>query len=201
MNRELILSPSTEGLSLAVSRLQTKLYEDLPWTEKVYGLASDGFRESTEKLTLTIPEVYKGNGIYEEVLPNGLNTSHIFFYADGPEKVEAWSAFGDSQRYSQRLSIVVWCDLEKIKATLGYNYDHRFTDELIGQMRRSLATQSEYEPETIERGAKQVWKNWTIGRGVLYYGDYKEYAMTQIFKHPEAGFRIFGNITYDDPCL
>lgn len=199
MKRELFISPSASGLAYATAKLQKYIFDNLPWTEKAYGLATDGFRESDEKLTLTVPEVYVGGKKYKDVLPNRKNASQFFLYADGPETVVETRGFGDT-KMSCDVSIVFWLDLDKINAALGYGYGHRFTDELIEQLQQVLSWYGDFRVERIERTPRKVWQGWTIGRGILYYGDYKEFAQTQVFKHPESGFRVHGKLYYEQDC-
>lgn len=200
MKREILMSPADSGLSMAVTKLQAHMHGSLPWIEKSFGLATDGFRKNAEKLTLKVPEVYVGNGNYHEVLPDGKRTvSQVFYYADSAEQVVDETIM-DGYRMKCRVSMVVWLDLDRLKAEMGYTYDHRYTDELKKQALNAINSFPDYRPKAVESKAQEVWKGWTIGRGVLYYGDTTEYAMTQIFKHPEAGFRVFGELEYEETC-
>ena len=199
MDRKIYTSPSASGLARAVTALQVHLHSELTWLQHSFGLASDGFFESVEKLTLTIPEVYVGGGEYRTVLPDDRLVSHAFYYADSAERVVSGEPYA-GYRMACNVSLVVWMDLDRLNAEMGWGYAHRYTDELKQQALRAINAFPDFSPSQVHTKTKNVWSGWTIGRGVLYYGDQKEYALSQIGKHPEAGFRVYGVLTYEEPC-
>ena len=199
MNREIIHTPGEAGLSRAVTLLQDHLHQALPWIEKSFGLATDGHAVNREQLTVTVPEVYVGGGEYDPVLPDDRRISQLFFYQDGAEEVLEQVPYGD-YRLCAPLSIVFWCDLDQLSGAMGFPTAYRYTDELKAQLLAALAQFPDFAAEAVDTKAERVWSGWNVGRGVLYFGDRKEYAIAQVGRHPQAGFRVRGTLAYAQPC-
>jgi hypothetical protein len=171
----------------AVQLIQVAL-AGLPWVEVAYGLASTGISENIDGTTALEPEAYIGNGKYQILTPNNFIHSHLFFKQESPERPVDYQPFQINQ-YEADLSIIFLFNLEKIKKTLQVIFEHRFIEELKNEVLGIL----QYHPNFIIRyiydDPREVFNGYTY-----------DHLERQTFKHPEAGFKIEGRITFTETC-
>jgi hypothetical protein len=187
INPKAVLIDQPANIVAAIQKIQTELAE-LPWLDVAYGLASTGFSQDPNGKTNLEPEVYTGGGKYQLVTPNNFIASHLFFKQDSPARPIEWVPFQDNQ-YVASVSIIVLVNLEKIKAAMGFTWEHRFTEELKNEVLRLLKYNASFVISGIYDTPQEVFAGYTY-----------DHLARQTFKHPEAGFRIQGDLVFQQTC-
>lgn len=181
------------GVDAAVQTLQTSLSAALPWLSRCYGLATTGLtKQETDtrynKNEYKYPEVYVGNSEYLALEPNNYLNAHAFFKAEAAQEAVDYQAF-HFNRYRQRVSIVFWINLDKVKTAMGYTYAHRFTEELKRQILDVLRNHSHFTVQRIHETPQDVFSGYSYN-----------HLDNQTFKHPEAGFKFEGVLLFNEKC-
>lgn len=175
------------NLDAAIQKIQVAL-SSLPWLERSYGKSSTGAEKRIGEKAYLYPEVYVGEGKYMTLEPNNFLSSHSFFKQESALKPLEYS-FTKQSQFSCRVSIIFWLNLDKIKKKNALTYSHRFTEELKADVLKVLRTCSAFELLSIYEEPKEIFKgySWDI-------------VGNQTFKHPEAGFRFEGELTFQEKC-
>jgi hypothetical protein len=178
------------NLDKVIQAIQVKLGAKLPWLDYSFGRALSGerFVEGSQR-ALTYPEVYVGEGRYEEVGPNSHFGAHSFIQVAGPEKPIEYEKL-QRNLYSVPLEIIFLFNLDAIKDKMAYTYEHRFTEELKQQIRVALESMPEVDVVIA------MWET----AGEVFRGYTYNHLQMQTFKHPYAGLKIAINSHYMENC-
>lgn len=187
---EIPLIDKPVNLDRVIQGIQVALGEKLSWLDYSFGRAVPGERvvEGSQR-ALTYPEVYVGEGRYEEVGPNSHFGAHSFIQLAGPEKPIEYEKF-QRNYYTAPLEVVFLFDLDKVKDRAGYTYSHRFTEELKQQIRVALESMPDVDVVVA------MWETAVeVFRGYTY-----NHLQMQTFKHPYAGLKIAFTTHYLEDC-
>lgn len=178
------------NLDKVIQKIQVALAGKLPFLDYSFGRAVPGERvvEGSQR-ALTYPECYIGEGQYMEVGPNNHYGSHSFIQIAGPEKPIDYQKF-QRNLYSAPLEAIFLFDLDAIKMKMGYDYSHRFTEQLKQQIRVALESIPEVdEVVAIYETVAEVFRGYTYNT-----------LQMQSFKHPYAGLKISFVAHYLEEC-
>lgn len=173
------------GLDGVLLNLQSRFLQ-IGWLEdNVYLRAYKNKFPNAEGDTITHPQVYLGNGEYQNVMFNDNLPCAIFFLAPDIERV-LYTKPADSEviTYERELSLVFWCDLSRVSAS--YSADYPFTELIKREFMQTLAKSpdviqiSEYIEDPIER----VFEGFDLPEN------------KQVGKYPWAGVRINFKVQY-----
>jgi hypothetical protein len=200
----IVVNPNLYPVNLdrQILHLQTVL-SALPWLEYSFGRAWKAYRQSqnTEmgspsvyggsnykrlrKNEICYPNVYKGHGEYQDMLPDDKLKSYCFFVPTDGLSSHSYVAFPglSNNSYSSALDIVFYYNFNKIDIDMKYP----FTDNLIQDVLRVLRSVSNYKVENIYYELKNVFKDYSF-----------DAVSTQYMVYPFGGFRISGTLIFDE---
>ena len=183
---EVILLPEPQGIDFAIQRIQVYL-TNLSWIEKIFGRATiqrrqiqeAGRRSSGEE---TFPEVWGKNREPFNVMPNDNLKAYVFFIAHDPGEYQDYD-FAIPQVYAQqRISIILWCNLELLDNTNQYRYSENLKKQVLQILNNVPKLQLTRHYEQYD----EVLKEFTLT------DNYKRYL-----KPPYYGLRIDGLLSYN----
>lgn len=175
-------------IDYALNEIQIHLTMCLPWLDHAFGKAKHVKREVNNR-AVTFPAVYQDATEYLKVLPDSHIGNFSFFIAnDGEDLTHIGPA---PMRLRAQFGLVFWFDFRKV-----YPDDHE---------QRSLEN---VKAEVIEalRGARLKRSTIRLSK-VTEIPDtiYREFTSREIedqyLERPYGGFRIDGEITYDERKL
>lgn len=190
------LTPAIEqpvNLDRPIQEMRTAL-AGLPWLERAFGRSFNAIKSSPGsfggKKVLVYPHVWQGAGKdLLEVLPNDNLKSYSFFKVEQPIEVLEYVPDGFSIMRA-RVSIIFWFDLQRIDATI--NYD--FTELLQAEAQRVITSMlfssgNSVKIEKIWHGAANVFKGYDLNE-----------LKDQELIYPRSGFRFETLVTYYENC-
>jgi len=175
------------GIDAPIARIQN-LLSSLPWLTCAYGRATIG-QETIAGSEEIFPEVYQGTNDYLRLTPNNFLAAQSYVQLEGPGKPMNYS-LAARRTWQYPIGLVVICNLETIKKESGYNYNYRFTEILKNEILDALRFFPQFAISNISENPQDVF------RGYSY--DHTKY---QTFRHPEAGYKFSGVLTFDDICI
>ena len=183
------------GVDTILDSLKTKIADQLPYINKVYGRAQV-FRENVGGHgLLTIPKAHVGNGEYEYCLPQDTNQAQTYFIAASKEKYDEFDRVNIGKIH-RTFALTIW-------GTLGENgvpdtlEEIKFECIAILQKSPYVSDIDSYADEEYS----QVFPEFAywLGRSATKSLDKKE-ADTNWLMYPNAGFRLLFTISYIQPC-
>ena len=175
------------GVNVPIQEMQEAL-SALTWLQFSYGQA---FRNVTEVdgSRYVMPQVYAGNREFLSVEPDDSTSAFSFF-----EITEQGSkTYEFASEWIQRVSLVVYCNLEIINQIESKDRDYIFTEELREEVntiiREGNLSFIDGETFTIERGIENAFSNYS-------YWTFDE----RYIKRNYDAFKISFDIRFDDRC-
>ncbi len=186
-NIPLITSPV--GVDKAIQEIQVLLANNLLWLDRSFGRANTGSKK-VQGRDFYYPEVYDGSAEYLDVSPNDNLIAQSFFIVDDPEKINSFIPYQTTGLFQFNVSIIFWYNLDEVKRSQSYSYNHRFTEELKKQILEVLMlNQSNFIPDSMSESVEEIYKGYSIDN-----------VASQTLKHPFAGLRINGILSFEDEC-
>jgi hypothetical protein len=188
-NAPLIENPI--NLDAKIQAIQLYLADALPWLDYSFGRAYRASRMDDAKGTIYYPEIYTGDGTYQEVTPNSHYGSHSFIQVSGPEKPRDYQKYM-SNIYSVDLDIIFLFNLETIRKKDIYPYhSHHFTEELKRDVKAAITRIPDIDTITgIYETPEEVFKGYSYN-----------HLAHQTFKHPNGGFKFGITTSFADDCV
>ncbi|CAL2077684.1 conserved protein of unknown function [Tenacibaculum sp. 190524A02b] len=131
------LKENPVGIDLLIQKLQKKLNHKISYD----GMHSFGRVYLNEIEGKLVPEYYKGNGEYKEVLLNDRINGNIFFIEDGTTKKK-------SSQLITPISLIILLDLEKLSNI----NDKRIDEEVKTEIYSIIETEKYFQLDEIIKG-------------------------------------------------
>lgn len=179
------------GIDLEIQLIQQTLSQNLGWLTNVYGRARQGQKNQTSEPNYLYPMVYTGQRNYHDASPNDNITSQSFFIVESqPYKVTDNYDVGEFNKYTGRVSLIVWGNLNKVNNLIA----NPFPDEHFGHILLQ---------DTLS--ALRKTRNFTITniledeRGIFDMFGVRS-SNPKLFYHPYFCFKITGDVAFEDEC-
>jgi len=190
----MIVVPTITDPTLAdavIAKIQEGLKSSLSWLDFAFGRA-ERIVKKTNGRNLYLPAIYSGDtsrpNEYLELSPDALIGNFSFFWMLDPQKFVPVSRV--SGVYKDPFALIFWFDLRKV-----YNSSsNRNVFALEDQVMKALSGEI-----LIPNGAIHVEKIYHLAENI-----YREFSLdevdNQFLMHPYAGFRLEGELIYEEPC-
>lgn len=189
----MIVAPTITNPTLAdavIVKIQEGLLSKLSWLDVAFGRAERIVKQINGR-NLYLPAIYSGDTTkpneYLELSPDSLIGNFSFFWMLDPQRFTPVSRI--SGVYKDPFALIFWFDLRRV-----YNSDsNRNIFALEEQVMKAL------DGTLIPGGAIHVEKIYHLAENI-----YKEFSLDEIdnqfLMHPYAGFRLEGELIYEEPC-
>lgn len=174
-----------------IGELQQAMIDNLPWLDYSFG--------RTERLVKTIderkyytPNIYKGNGEYELILPDDIHGCYSFFELQEPQVIVSQTQI--EMRIRAPFAFVVWVDMRSVEAVITSLQDERNTEyvkeQVLGVFETARPKKGHVSIENIYERAENVFQGYTLDE-----------VDNQFLMSPFAGFRFTGTMTVINDCV
>lgn len=179
------------GIDLEIQLIQQTLSENLPWLEYVFGRARQGVKKQTSEPNYLYPAVYTGKRNYQDASPNDNLTSQSFFILEPqPFRVTNGYDVGEYNKYTGRVSLVVWGNLSKVNSLISNPYpDEHFGHILLQDTLSALRKTRNFRVTTIMEDERGIFDMFGIRS-----------TNPKLFYHPYFCFKITGDVAFEDEC-
>lgn len=160
----------------------------LPWLQKSFGRAREMVSKSPDNRDIVRePKVYQYGGEYYPCLPNDALASYSFLRVRGERDMLDYAANAPTLQGSAPVDLIVWVNLQQLDPSK----DYIFTDELIGDVLRTLNQMSEVQHvnRVIDERADDIFSGYTL-----------ELAHRDLLMYPYQAFRIEMLLGFEVSC-
>lgn len=190
MNEPIIIDPMMADAVIA--NIQKGLKEKIPWLDAAFGRAERIIKQINGR-NYYLPAVYTGSGNtaneYLELSPDSKIGNFCFFWMLDPQRIE-WRP-NIPGTVKEPFALIFWFDLRKVY----HGADNRNVAALEAEVLNVLNGKFH-----MPIGALTITKVYHLAENI-----YREFTLdavdNQFLMHPYAGFRLEGELIYDQPCL
>jgi len=175
-----------------LDEIQKGLKANLGWLDSSFGKAERIVKQINGR-NYYLPAIYSGNKLhpneYLELSPDASIGNFSFFWLMDPERMTWMSKIQGTLKTS--FALIFWFDLRKV-------YDEKNN--------RNIAALEAEVLRVLNGGFLMRYGQLSINK--IYHlpeNIYKEFSLdnvdNQFLMHPYAGFRLEGELEYEEPCL
>lgn len=190
----MIVAPTILNPTLAdavIGKIQEGLKQTIPWLDVAFGRAERIVKQINGR-NLFLPAIYAGDTTkpneYLELSPDSLIGNFSFFWMLDPQRF-TWRPKIQGT-YRDPFALIFWFDLRKVYGTK----DNRNVAALEDEVMKALNGRF-----LLPNGAIHVDKIYHLAENI-----YREFSLeevdNQFLMHPYAGFRLEGELIYEEPC-
>lgn len=189
MEAPIIINP--EMADAIIAEIQQGLKENIPWLDVAFGRA-ERIVKQIEGRTLYLPAIYIGDGLspneYIELSPDSQIGNFSFFWMLDPQRL-SWVPKIPGV-IKAPFALIFWLDLRRVYKVK----NNRNILSLEAEVLRILNGKFK-----IASGSLSINRIYHLAENI-----YREFTLTEVdnqfLMHPYAGFRLEGELIYEEPC-
>lgn len=159
-------------------RVQRALGDNLPWLDRVFGLA-ERLTRVVDGRKYVLPNIWIGGNEYIDLLPDQFKGSFAFLYLDEPQR-------NTDGRMRAKMNCVLWWDTRKVDAALR---DRERVKSQVLDAVEATGGAGHLEVAEIYDRPESVYKGFT-------FDETAQYALAA----PFAGLRVVMDVSVDADC-
>ena len=190
----MIVAPTISNPTLAdnvIAEIQQGLKNKLSWLDVAFGRAERIVKQIDGK-NLYLPAIYSGDtskpNEYLELSPDSLIGNFSFFWMLDPQRF-SWQP-GIQGTFRDPFALIFWFDLRRCFETQDNRNIFYLEDQVLKALNGGFL---------IRKGSIRIEKIYHLARNI-----YQEFSLdevdNQFLMHPYGGFRLEGELIYDQPC-
>lgn len=190
----MIVAPTITDPTLAdavIAKIQEGLIANLSWLDVAFGRAERIVKQVNGR-NLYLPAIYAGDTArpneYLELSPDSLIGNFSFFWMLDPQRLDWRPKIRGTFR--DPFALIFWFDLRRCFETI----DNRNVASLEAEVLKALNGGF-----LLRVGSIRVDKIYHLAENI-----YREFSLdevdNQFLMHPYAGFRLEGELIYEEPC-
>lgn len=175
-------------LDRVFGQMQTILADNLPWLDHAFGKAERLKHDINGKI-FYFPNVYVGKNEYEDITPDDRKIgNYSFFTVEEPQFVDF--AVGQQNTIKAYCSLIVWVDMRTVEQSDERNTELVKRDILRVLNGKMFLKLGSFVVKRIFEKAENIFDGYTLDE-----------IHNQYLMHPFCGWRFWGELTINDPCL
>lgn len=177
-----------------IAKIQEGLKNNLSWLDVAFGRAERIIKQ-IEGRNFYVPAIYTGTSFnsneYLELSPDAQIGNFSFFWMMDPQRF-AWESISIKERgiIKEPYALILWFDLRKVYNTATNRNILTLENEVLHVLREKIFPISgSFTIDKIYHLAENIYREFNIAQ-----------VDNQFLMHPYAGFRIEGELIYNEPC-